>query len=99
MVVLPRNASPPNGDRRWPPIGPHYWRIYRRNAARSRQLSAWQSQAGRISDVRGPNVIAHDRGEQHRVEAVQRASVRAEQAARVLGLRLALDERLEQVAD
>ena len=53
----------------------------------------------RSAQCRQPYVVPRDQGEQGRVEAVQRAAVDAEQAAGVLGTHVALDQRLEQVAD
>src|ERR1700736_5347212 len=49
------------------------------------------------SHIRGPDVIADDGREEHRVETVQRTAVGAEKATGVLGFCLALDEGLEQV--
>src|SRR3954464_13724057 len=46
-----------------------------------------------------PDVEPDDRGEQRRVKAVERAAVRAEQAAGVLRPRVALEVALEQVAE
>ena len=53
----------------------------------------------RRAQDREPDVVAGDDREQRRVEAVERAAVRAEHAAGVLHPRLALDVALEEVAD
>src|SRR2546421_11215297 len=49
--------------------------------------------------VRRPDVVAHDGAEEHGIEAVECAAMGPEQGARVLRAGLALDERLEQIAD
>jgi len=53
---------------------------------------------GRLQQ-RKPHVVARDEREERGVEPVQRTAVGAEERARVLRARVALDRRLEQVAD
>src|ERR1700704_4281505 len=64
-----------------------------------RRFLALVSHRQQLVHIRRPDVVAHDRAEEHRVEAVERAAVGPEQAAGVLGAGLALDEGLEQIAD
>src|ERR1039458_7352144 len=67
----------------WVPIDPVEPRMSRRFA----------------SGIRGPDVVADDSREQHRVQTIQRAAMGAEHPAGVLRVSLALDERLKQIAD
>ena len=72
--------------------------IQSRRSARRARARARPALSAELRD-REPDVVADDDREQRAVEAIERAAVRSEHAARVLGPGIALDQRLEQVAE
>src|ERR1700759_1757143 len=93
--IWPRGAGAPG-----PPSGT----IGRtRSSTSSRAYAGNRTMTSRIgSDVReerDPHVVAADHGEDHGVQAIQRPAMGAEDVAGILDPRVALDQRLEQIAD
>ncbi len=72
---------------------------HRRPGFRSSPSTRARRRARRRSSQPEPGVVAGDRREEHGIEAVERPAMRAEQRARVFDLRLALEERLKEIAD
>src|SRR4051794_21908198 len=71
----------------------------RTSSAPGTRPRATAPESGRLSEDGLADVVADHHREQHPVEAVEDAAVRAEQSAGVLHVEVALDRGLEQVAE
>src|SRR5512139_4137922 len=80
-------------------IGSSVWSGERGQARGGWEAGTTARPAGRSVDDREAQVVAGNDREQDRVEAVEQTAVRPEDPPRVLDVEVALDRRLEQVAE